>query len=271
MATTVSRGNSASSSDDSKKPVVVDVTSGSLDLGESRKLNVSVDPESAFGAGAPPPKGMYKFKLMPLGKDSVTKRWFSNSDEFYYSVNVELKVVSDDKDLDGFSVNTYLSTAIGRGKELSTLAAFIMLCGKDPLKKGESEIADGTLIKRFATYANSAPLVESKLGLDWRASYQAEDETWKNILNRYEDFPEDGKGGRHWECEVTVPGPNGKPVSKDVRAQAFINWRMKETTRNEESTSKTVSKKEVDETPVPQATKQSKAKVTPVIEDIDEL
>ena len=265
------------------KPMYVDPFASGFEAGEARKLNLNAEPESAFGAGAPPQKGFYSFRLMPLGKESVSKKWVDKDDQskgFYYSLAIELKVVSDDKDVDGYPVTTYVSTMIGRGKELSTLAAFIKMCGKEPMKPGENEIEDGVLVQRFARFANSMPVVPRKFQLDWNASYLDEKtETWKNVLNRYEDFPEDGKGGRLYECEVTVPGLDGKPTTKEVRARAFIRWQAKEEgSTNSSSGGKTITNtasKKVDtideEAPKPKAA-ATKAKPTVVVpSDIDDL
>ena len=143
------------------------------------------------------------------------------------------------------------------------------------MKPGETEVSDGVLVKRFANFANTMPLISRRLMLDWNASYQKEDQSWANVLNRYEDFPEDGKGGRLWECEVTVPGPNGKPISKEVRARPFIRWNAKEDTNIPQQTQqKTIARSQVEDVEVPkqttsQPTQQKKTVVTPM--DLDSL
>lgn len=207
-----------------KKEVVKIDPFGQLEDGETRKLSVA-NIDDAWGRSAPPPKGFYDLRLMPLSKDGATKEFFDPRDEkkgFYYQANVEFKIVSDDKELDGTPIFDFLKTSIPRGKELSTMAAVLAKCGFSPTPKGQEETTDGKLLAKFAKASSQMPIIKGVM-INWKASYQDSNNRWQVPYKDYDQFPDDGEDGKMFEVEYR---DGGKRIT--LNAKAYIQWNVRQ-------------------------------------------
>jgi len=215
---TVSRGNETEETK-VNKPVFIDPFGSDVEAGEVRKLNPDANPDDAWGSIAPPPKGFYNLRMMPLAKDSTQKKASKNDDTFYYSTNVEFQVVSDNKEVDGATVYGQVVSYISRGRELSTMAALVKKAGY----KIKDEMTDGQLVTHLGKVSLKQPIMKDKVCINWQGSYKRSDGTYENVFTDYDQFPDDGKGGKLFE--VSIMTPEGR---KDITARANIQWNAKE-------------------------------------------
>jgi hypothetical protein len=182
--------------------------------------------EDAWEYGAPPPHDVYSFKLFP-GKECFSYVRSNPKDpksDIIITAVMEAKVQSDNPEYDGSVVFTRVSTRLGRGKNISTMAGLLVKLGYgEHLKK---DMQAGKLTpKRLAQILEAALKKEPvcKGELDWRGAYSITntrgDEEWVNKFNHYEDFPDnpDGEGKLHI-CQVK--GKDGE--NHEIRAQAQI-------------------------------------------------
>ena len=188
------KGNMDNSNSDSKKkePKVVDPQlllkgDSSLPKGESRKLD-STQANDAWSFGAPPDKGRYDLRPS-LGKDGLSVDE-TDPTEPHYLFSIESRIVSDDKDVDNIPVFSYLSTKIGRGKDISTAAAFLVKLGF----KLPNEANDLTIAQMLLTALKKEKVLRSNL-VDWKTGYRdPKNDRWVNVFSSQENFPKDGDG-----------------------------------------------------------------------------
>jgi hypothetical protein len=203
---------------DWEKPVVV--TDIAQVKARGRKVTMDLT-EDAWSFGAPPAKGHYKLKLF-MAKDGTTQRRYDkNSEEVYYNFALECKVVSEDVDVDGYTIYVYASTRIPKRKNISTAAGMIVKMG---YKLPTNELDDVQLAKLFSKAIKNEPVIG--VDIDWRASYDTGKldkltgrKVYKNVCNHYEDFPEtEDKTSRISEFTHTADD-GGK---YEIRAQLFV-------------------------------------------------
>lgn len=270
----MNRGTSETEVQEKEKPVYIDPDSTSIPSGEVRRLNFEIDPEDAWTMGAPPQPGFYRWKVLPLGKTSITQKLNDPADKnkgFYYSVAVELEIVgSGDKEIDGYTQTVYVSTNVYRGKEISTMAALILLAG---VKLKTNELSDGDLLAKFITFCKLGKVLARPVFLNWEATYEESSGNWKKAIRNYQGFPIDANTGhRIFECRTKCP--DGK--ERDVRARSYIQWGLKEAEKA--VAAKADNNDDLDvgtpvkAAPAPVATPAPKPKaVTPTVVDLDEL
>lgn len=193
----------------------VDLSDTSLPEGAKSKLDPNQD---AWEYPAPIPRGVYNLRLH-LG-DAGFKSYQTdedNPDTVVYSANLECKVESDDKDANGATVFERVNTRIGRGKDISTMAALLVLCGAK-IEKGKETTplkvarALDKLLKKDPT-----PLIKGCL-LDWRGARQLADGSWEDVFRSMVDFPKDSQGRYQHTVAVSKQG-GGKD---EVRARLFV-------------------------------------------------
>ncbi len=167
---------------------VVDILQDkNLPAGEKRKHDVS---EDAWEFSAPPPAGRYSIKLHPA-KDAVTiydKDRQGNEMNPIYSIAIEGEIVnSPSGEYDKVRVFPRVSTAVGRGKNISTAAGLLAKLGFT--KALENELED----KSLAVLVMKALMKEvvTDVEIDWQA-YSKED---KRVAYRgMHKFPQDANG-----------------------------------------------------------------------------
>lgn len=156
-----------------------------LPTGEKRKHDVS---EDAWARSAPPKAARFSLKLH-LAKDPVT---MYKDDEGkrppIYNIAIEAKIVnSKDGEYDNVTVFPRVSTAVGRGKNISTAAGLLAKLGYS--KNLENEIDDKSLGVLVVKALQKEPILDAEV--DWQA-YSKED---KRVVYRgMHKFPQDADG-----------------------------------------------------------------------------
>ena len=186
------------------KGTVVDVlVDKSLPTGDKVKLDAS---EDAWEYAAPAPTGRYSLKLF-LAKDGVKLYDDDPNRAAIYGIAIEAKIVnSHGGEFDGSIVFPRVSTAIRRGKNISTAAGLISKLGyKIPAE------ADHLTIARLMVQA-------LKKELDWKGWSKTDN---RNVCNSMEDFPKDETGNPKWQFEYKT----SKSTTEDIKAQLnVVHW-----------------------------------------------
>lgn len=183
--------------------------------GEVHKLNAS-KADDAWDYGAPVPMGLYDLRL-GLAKGGLKQ----NKEDKHFNLNLECKVTGhDNADYNGQTVFAYVSTKIGRGKEISTAAAILVKLGVEIPK----EATDKQIAMLLVNKMKGEAIIRQNL-LDWRATYNAgtkDNPDWVNQHNTMTDFPilERKENGdivyNHAPTLVTAKG------KQELRAQLFV-------------------------------------------------
>jgi hypothetical protein len=175
------------------EPTVVDITSNTLKAGKKSKLDPT---EDAWSYSAPPAKGAYSLKVF-LAKDAFKQGFFDPQDEdsVFYEGELECKIVSDKPDEDGFTVFGRVSTKIGRGKNISTMAGLLVRMGF----KIPDEATPLQLARMLKAAIAKEPVLHNCL-CDW-SGWSKNDE--KVIYTSMDDFPEDEEGNPMHEVTIT--------------------------------------------------------------------
>lgn len=198
--------------------IVVDILQDkTLPTGERRKHDIT---EDAWAYSAPPPTGRYKIKLHPA-KDPVTI--YKNDDDRppIYNIAIEGEIVeSKDGEFDKVRVFPRVSTAVGRGKGISTAAGLIVKLGY----KLPEEIDDLSLARLVLKALMKEPMVDVEI--DWQA-YSKED---KRVVYRgMHKFPQDAQG----EPMHVVDYMTKAKVTEEIRANLDVtHWYGKGETGN---------------------------------------
>jgi hypothetical protein len=200
------------------KPIVVsDIAQLKV---KGRKVAMDLT-EDAWSFGEPPAKGNYKLKVF-LAKDGITQRYYDDKkEEVYFNFSLECKFLSDDKDVDGYTMYVYVSTRIPKRKNISTVAGLIQKMG---YKMPTNELDDIQQAKLFTAALKKEPIIGAEI--DWRASYDTGKvdkntgrQVYKNVCNHYEDFPSDEEGGKKSTFSHTAE--DGSVA--EIRAQLFVS------------------------------------------------
>ena len=183
--------------------------------GKVSKLDSTQD---SFAFPAPAPKGSYDLKLM-LGKNGIevaplddTKE--ISNDNLYYRANLECEIVNNET-WEKNRVFPMVTTRIGRGKDLSTMADLIIRLGYgDKLKP---EMDDYTVAKLFDAILKKEPVIKG-VECDWQGYSKVEE---RNVFNTMTDFPKDEKGGYQHMVNRTTKNRD----KEEVRAMLkVIKW-----------------------------------------------
>lgn len=202
-------------SNDGYEGKTVDPNDTSLKPGKKSKLDPTQD---AWSSSAPPKKDNYRLKLFPA-KDGYRVKYEREDDEdsIYYSVNLECRIVSDEKETDNYPVFSTVTTRIGRGKNISTMAG---LMAKGGVNLPEEEVSELKIFRLMAKWLKKEPVLWAKV--DWKGGYMPGDGKSKyvSLYKSMEDFPEleDGDGYQH-VVMVTDKSTGGQA---EVRAKVEV-------------------------------------------------
>lgn len=212
----------ANDRDDKTKPV--DLSDNSLKSGVKSKLDPT---EDAWSRTAPPPKGDYDIKLFAGGKDAWRQGLIDENDEdsIYYSCNLECKIVSENKEYDGASLFSTVTTRIGRGKHISTMAGLIKKCGyKVPEEATPLEIA-----RLFKKVLAKEPILRGN-ECDWEGYSKADSKT---IFLSMDDFPEDSEGNKRWRVTRTTKDGSREEIVASLRIKLWGDSKATNKTQGE--------------------------------------
>lgn len=192
---------------------VVDILQDkTLPAGEKRKHDVT---EDAWEFSAPPPAGRYTVKLHPA-KDAVTiydTDRQGNAMNPIYSIAIEGEIVnSPNGEYDKVRVFPRVSTAVGRGKNISTAAGLIHKLGY----KLPEEIEDRALAVLVMKALMKEPTCDVEI--DWQG-YSKED---KRVAYRgMHKFPQDSQGQPMHIVEYMTKAKQ----TEDIRASLeVVHW-----------------------------------------------
>lgn len=172
-------------------------TFANIAKGKVSKLDPTQD---SFEQMKPAPKGVYTLKIT-LGKDGIQADRIDPEkdmadDNVYFKANLECIIQdSEGKLYDGSRVFPTVTTRLGRGKELSTMADLIVRLGYGKHIKGE--MSDFDVAKVFSAVMDKEPVLKG-VECDWEGGYKTEENGrtgWKNVYKTMTDFPPDPKGG----------------------------------------------------------------------------
>lgn len=189
-----------------------------LPRGAATPIDTKDDPWEA----GKPPYGWFLVKLYPATNDPYLMGYREYNEDktpkestVWYMTNNELRIQNKDSEFVGASVFARLSTMVGWGNSISTMAAVIARSKwADKLKP---EMAPAEVVALFTAIQKREPAFW--VFVDWKG-YSSEDK--KNVFPTYDTFPNDGKGGKH--NLVIRTAKNG--IQEQIRARAEVTaWR----------------------------------------------
>lgn len=246
--------------EDKNKPVVVDWSNvNALPKGKKSKLDPT---EDAWEMSAPPPKGDYDLKLFVSGNSgwTILNREPNDDDTAFYSCNMECRIVSEDKDIDNYPVFGTVTTRIGRGKNISTMAAMIRKCGF----KCPDEATDLEVAQVFRKVLAKEPILHG-CELDWQG-WSKEDK--KVVFMGMDDFPEDSEGNKKFRVVRTANSGVREEIVAQLKVKTWGDAKVgnlkKKGNKEEDSEEDVVIKKD-----------KGKEKIKPIVrgeveEDVEE-
>lgn len=176
------------------EPISIDLDNlSAYEVGNEMQLDTQPEAtDVAWDFALPPVAGLYDLKIYPssLGavQDPATKD---------IRMNLECRIASDDKDSDNQPVFEMVSTKLGRGKNINTMAALL-------IRMGVEVPASVTPMGLFTLFLNSLkkePIVRGNY-LEWRG-YSKENK--RNIYTTFESWPMLGKDLKTKKLKVMVP------------------------------------------------------------------
>lgn len=189
----------------------VDLNATGLKAGKKSKLDPT---EDAWANSAPPPKGEYTLKVY-LAKDGMKMGLIKPDDEdsVFYEAELETKIKHDNPEYDNFTVFSRVSTKIGRGKNISTMAGLINKMGyKLPEEATPLQIA-----KLLKAAIAKEPVLYNNM-LDWSGWSQNDN---KVICTSMDDFPEDEEGNPVHEFTITNKDGGREKIQARVKIRVW--------------------------------------------------
>jgi hypothetical protein len=135
----------------------------------------------AFEVSPPPPPGKYQVKLGLLEGYPQLKQ--DRQGKGYYLAGLELTIVNS-AEWDGAKAYAYVSTMIGRGKKISTMAT-LLVKGKATITKKNATQKE--VLKDFISYLQTEPI--QWVEMDWEVTYPDGEGNYKTLYSTYSDIP----------------------------------------------------------------------------------
>lgn len=182
-----------------------------------------------------PPRGWFLAKLYPAQNDPYTTglREKGKPETVWYMTNNELKIQNKDDEFYGASLFARLSTFLGFGKSISTMAAVI--ARTKWAKHLQTEMTPRALVDLFIKVQKKEPAFW--VLVDWRG-WSTEDK--KAVFPTYETFPDspNGKGKMHMVTRTAKTG-----ITEQIQARAeIVAWRAQDDPPSEEERKGVASK-----------------------------
>ena len=183
------------SANQQKQGKVIDPTVAQVKKGQVMQMDKEAD---AWESINPPPANYYA--LLPVvSKDGYTENEIVEGDpnSIYYKANLACKIVSSDEAANGSIVYLNVSSYIGRGKKISTMAGVMLKSNKKPSKMPET-ITHGELLGWFVKWVKAQPTIYA--WCDWSAWSSKKQQM---VRKGMENFPqsEDGTYDAHLEID----------------------------------------------------------------------
>ena len=187
----------------------IDPLAGDLEAGEAVELDTEAD---AFERTAPPPMGRYDLHIT-LAKEAW-EEVKTDSRELYYRVNLECKIVdAPDPEINGTMVFARLSTFLGRGKKISTMAHVLLKMGY-PKEKLAGAISPKDLMVKFHKFVTKQDRFVKGCLLDWQGYSPAQKAV---IYNKMADFPKGPDGQYKHIVEYRKAGSPSEEIIARLR------------------------------------------------------
>jgi hypothetical protein len=180
--------------------------------------------EDAWSYGAPPPWGVYDIKWK-LDKEGLKEGYKDEKDPTskYLIVKMVGEIInSKEGEYDGIPVFSSVNTQVYRGKNISTMAGFIVKAGFGKHLEGPV-----TQLKQFTVLVallKKEPVVKAEL--DWRGAYSFTDSAGKtqyeNIWKHYTQFPVDKETKERLHVAMVARQSNHGGGEAEVRAQLQV-------------------------------------------------
>ncbi len=198
---------------DKQERVFIDPLATNLEAGEALELDPNAD---AYERLAPPPMGRYDLHVTEakecweLGK--------TDAGDTFYKANLECRIVNSvDPELNGQMVFARVSSFIGRGKKISTMAYVLLKMGY-PKEKLAGSVSHKDLMVKFAKWIRKEDRVIPGCLLDWQGYSAAQKAV---IFNKMSDFPKDKEGNYQHIVEYRKAGH----PSEEIIARAKLkDW-----------------------------------------------
>lgn len=213
--------------EDEYKPVVIENWSDFADLDDGEESILDFE-QDAFASVAPPPPGRYKVKLS-FGKDSpMMKTLFDKTTKKpirqYFAASIECEIISSDEDINGAKVFTNVSTLLGRGRGISTMAGLMVRGNKRP---SSNKLSDKALTQEFYKWIESHPVMDCDV--EWQLSYAKQDRkgntVYINKYTKYSQFPIDSETGKkQFVFDIKI---SDDEIVKAYARLNVINWGSK--------------------------------------------
>lgn len=194
----------------------VDLSDASLKQGKKSKLDPT---EDAWSRTAPPPKGEdYTLKIF-LAKDGMKQGLIdkNDADSIFYEAELECKTVSENPDIDNFTVFGRVSTKIGRGKNISTMAGLINKMGY----KLPEEATPLQLAKMLKAAIAKSPILYD-CHLDW-SGWSKNDN--KVVCSSMDDFPQDEEGNPVHQFKISNKDGGKEEITASLKIRVWGNKR----------------------------------------------
>lgn len=215
--TGVAQGQGTGTNQAKSSAIVIDIKDKNLVAGEASVLDPT-QKDIAFSFGALPPKGYYDLKMF-LAKDGLTLHNNDSNGQFsHYAANLETKIVnSHEGDWDKITVFATVTTKIGRGKAISTMAAIFIKMG---FKFKDNRVTPLSQVQHLAAGLKQEPIIKQNL-IDWQGSYKKDDGSYENLFLTMEDFPQNEDGTFQSNCVVTLRDGSRKEIQARLRV---VEW-----------------------------------------------
>jgi hypothetical protein len=198
---------------DKQERKFIDPLAADLATGEAMELDTDAD---AFERSAPPVAGRYDLHVT-LARDAWEAMSTEQGDVFYRA-NLECKIVNAiDEEINGAVVFARLSTFIGRGKKISTLAYVLLKLGY-PKDKLTGAITPKELMVKFHKFINKQDRIAKGCLLDWQGYSPAQKAV---IFNKMSDFPK-GSDGQH--KHIVEYRKAGSPSEEIIARMKLKDW-----------------------------------------------
>lgn len=170
------------------EPVLIDPANFTLANSEAMEMDLEAD---AYERAAPPPAGRYDLHFTPSEKCYELRKTDDGTE--YVVANLEGRIVNcPNEELNGTMVFARVSTFLGRGKKISTMAYVLLKMGY-PKEKLSGAITPNELVNKFSKFLIKQDRVVKDCLLDWQGWSQLQE---KVVYSKMADFPK-GPDGKH--------------------------------------------------------------------------